>query len=196
MWRTTGWRRAMEEAAGKSNEDPRVKKRYAQAEQILAEATTPEALKGNPFRGKPLYLDRENPFDGEFAMANRVLKNAGYKPPWIEARAEILAEKEALRRAMAQHLALLERAAKRPGGESSLAALKTQHAAFLDMLKERIEKLHRQILKFNLEVPIIEQQVVNIRYETFTQEMRSAAEQLLSGERADQGEQAEQGEQA
>lgn len=183
MWRTTGWRRAMQEAAGQSDEDPKVTKLYAKAEQILAEATTPEKLESNPFKGKPLYLDRENPFEKELAMANRMLKNAGYKPPWIEAREEIVAEKRALRQAMAKHLALLESAVPRAEGGAALAALRDRHAEFLDQLKERIDKLRRQIMRFNLEVPVIDQQVVNIRFDTFTEELRSAADQLF--ERAD-----------
>ena len=233
MWRTTGWRRAMEEAAGKSNEDPRVKKRYSLAEQILAEATTPEKLQGNPFKGKPLYLDRTDPFEKDHALANRMLKSAGYKPPWIETREEILAEKRALREEMARHLTMLEaavtagkreRAGSDPGTEAEagsgvqaelrprssisavkgtrtakradapsgsdvgaapgLAELRARHAAFLESLKERIGKLRRQIIRFNLEVPIVDQQVVNVNYDTFTQEMRSAAAKLLGMEEA------------
>ncbi len=177
MWRTTGWRRAMEEAAGKSPENPKVKKLYSKAEQILADAASPEKLKGNPYKGKPLNFDRENPFEKEFSMGNRLLKNAGYRPPWIEVREEILAEKRALRRALDQHLAFLERALE---GGSSRTTLRVRHDQFLEEIRDRIEKLHREIVRFNLEVPIIDQQVVNIRFESFTREMRSAAERLLA----------------
>lgn len=181
VWRTWGWRRAMEEAAGKSPEDPKVKNLYAQADKILADAIAPDKLKDNPFKGKPLNLEPDNPFDKDFAMANRMLKSAGYKPTWIEAKEEILGEKRALRQAMDQHLNWLEHAAgARSSGRSRTAELKVYHDAFLETLRERIEKLHRRILRFNLEVPVIDQQVVNIRFETFTKEMREAAQILLA----------------
>jgi len=180
IWRTDGWRRAMEEAAGVIGDNPKLRRLESQAEKILAEVAAPENLKDNPYKGKPLELDPENPFDKGLGMANRVLKNAGLKPPWMEAKEEILAEKKALRRMMDQHLERLEVAAR--AGASSparLAELKVDHERFLALLRERIEKLHKKILLYNLEVPLIDQQVHNVRFEPFTEELRAAAGRLL-----------------
>jgi len=55
-----------------------------------------------PGKGKPLRLD-ENAFeDPDWRMANHILKNAGFSLPWIEKRAEILAEVEANRQKLNQ----------------------------------------------------------------------------------------------
>jgi DnaJ family protein C protein 28 len=51
-----------------------------------------------PFRGEPLPAD-DDAFAGEWAMAFRMLKNAGIAPPWIEADKEVrglLARRDAL----------------------------------------------------------------------------------------------------
>ena len=58
-----------------------------------------------PGSGKPLDLEPDNPFAGEWSSAFRVAKNAGAAPLWVELDGEIGAEGEALR-------AMLERTAR------------------------------------------------------------------------------------
>jgi hypothetical protein len=58
-----------------------------------------------PGSGRPLDLEPDNPFAGEWSSAFRVAKNAGAAPLWVELDGEIGAEGEALR-------AMLERTAR------------------------------------------------------------------------------------
>lgn len=161
-------------------ETPKAKKLYAKADDILTEASRPERLRDNPFKGRPLPFEPANPYDKGMRMANRMLKNAGYKPPWIDTRESIIAEKKALRRAMSEHLDWLGHAVSlRQAGRMQAAELRAAHERFLDHLRDRIEKLRREILRFNLEVPVLEQQIVNVSFDTFTEEMRLAARALL-----------------
>jgi len=50
-----------------------------------------------PGSGKPLDLEPDNPFAGEWSAAFRVAKNAGAAPLWVELDQEIGAESDALR---------------------------------------------------------------------------------------------------
>jgi DnaJ-like protein len=59
-----------------------------------------------PYRGRPLPND-ENPYAAEWGLAFRVLKNAGFAPPWIEADKEV-------RELLARRDSILTRAAEGP----------------------------------------------------------------------------------
>jgi hypothetical protein len=59
-----------------------------------------------PHQGKPLPND-ENPYAAEWGLAFRVLRNAGFAPPWIEADKEV-------RALLARRDAILARAASGP----------------------------------------------------------------------------------
>jgi hypothetical protein len=99
--------------------------------QLIAERKIREAMEEGAFdnlesAGKPLDLS-ENPFeDPSERMANRLLKNNGFSPAWIEEAKEIEAESRRLR---AQ-----DEVSKR------------------DLL-ERVAALNRRIVSFNLKTP-------------------------------------------
>ena len=71
-------------------------------ERQIREAMDAGAFEDLPFRGQRLPIDDDSAA-GEWAMAHRMLKNAGIAPPWIES------DKEA-RRLLAALGAMLERA--------------------------------------------------------------------------------------
>ena len=67
-------------------------------ERQIREAMADGAFDDLPFRGEPLALEDDSAA-GDWAMAHRMLKNAGVAPPWIEADKEarrLLAEIDGL----------------------------------------------------------------------------------------------------
>src|SRR5690348_12439656 len=98
---------------------------------FIAERKIREAMEEGAFdhlegAGKPLDLS-ENPFeDPSDRLANRLLKNNGFAPDWIEEAKEIAAESRRLR---------------------ALGELKT------DDLRSRVASLNRRILAYNLKAP-------------------------------------------
>jgi len=100
---------------------------------FIAERKIREAMEEGAFdhlegKGKPLDLS-ENPFeDPADRMANRLLKNNGFAPDWIEEAKEIAIESRRLR---------------------ALGELNT------DDLRSRVASLNRRILAYNLKAPIL-----------------------------------------
>jgi hypothetical protein len=76
-------------------------------EKQIREAMQSGAFDNLPLQGKPLPND-DNPHAGEWGLAFKMLKDAGYAPPWIEADKEFRAVREKLD-------ALVARAAVGPG---------------------------------------------------------------------------------
>lgn len=95
-------------------------------ERRIREAIEMGAFDNLPGHGKPLELEDEGP-DRENWLANKVLKNAGCLPPWIEVAREIDAIEDDLAALQARHERwvretiaslpedLLDRAKRRPG---------------------------------------------------------------------------------
>lgn len=75
-------------------------------ERQIREAMQSGAFEDLPFRGERLPNDRDEAA-GEWAMAHRVLRNAGMAPPWIES------DKEA-RRLLAEIEGVIQRAPRTP----------------------------------------------------------------------------------
>lgn len=115
-----------------------------------------------PHQGEPLPMD-DDTFAGDWAMAYRMLKNAGVAPPWIEADKEVrelLAKREAiLRRAEAGPVSSFVRRRDREELERLVVALNAavarlnaeaptsrQHRAPLPLAEElaRLDALHRR----------------------------------------------------
>jgi hypothetical protein len=71
-------------------------------ERQIREAMDAGAFEDLPFRGQRLPIEDDSPA-GDWAMAHRMLKNAGIAPPWIESD-------KAARRLLAMLAAMLERA--------------------------------------------------------------------------------------
>jgi len=93
--------------------------------QIIAERRINEAIRegqldGGHLKGKPLPLDDDRHVPPDLRMAYKILKNAGYLPPEIEARKEI------------QHL------------EELIAATEDEHVRL-----KQLKKLNLLIVKLN-----------------------------------------------
>lgn len=160
----------------------RVERLYHEAEKVIEDAISSEKLKENPFKGKPLRLD-ENPFDRGFGMAHRMLKSSGHTLPWIETKKEIIQERKAIDQAVEDHLAWLKRrldqlrASKARGEE--IRRLHDDHARFLEYLRDRVTQLRQTIERYNLEVPLVDQQVPNVRPETYLKRAQESANPLF-----------------
>lgn len=89
-----------------------------------------------PHRGERL-PDDDNPYEGEWALAHRVLRNAGMAPPWIETDREV-------RHLLGRRDALLARAA----GGSAFA--RRRDRAELERL---VTEVNAAIARLNAEAP-------------------------------------------
>ncbi len=110
--------------------------------------------------GQPLNLD-DNPFeDPEWRLANRVLKNAGFRPAWLELDAQL---REALGRARQdlrqsrawreERLGALEgRTDAQAASESRWVADEWDRA--LARFREAVAEINRGIASLNLKVPL------------------------------------------
>ena len=96
-----------------------------------------------PHQGAPLPND-ENPHAGEWGLAFRMLRNAGYAPPWIEADKEV-------RELLARRDVILARAE----GAGSSAMLRRRDRATLEKL---IADINAAITRLNAEAPSPRQQ--------------------------------------
>jgi len=102
-----------------------------------------------PGEGRPLVFD-DNPFEPpEARMANRILKNAGFAPPWVEIGHDVdhhLLVVERTRQRI--HDAVVRRRTDRVTFEQRARALVWEYV-------QAIERLNESIDKFNIAVPII-----------------------------------------
>ncbi len=115
-----------------------------------------------PGKGKPLNLD-ENPFeDSEWRLANKILKDGGFSLPWIETRREIdeglVSARADLGRAWAWRLEAIS--ANRPVSGVE-AEWNRAEAAF----REKVTAINKKIFNYNLEVPSINFQRLQINVE-------------------------------
>lgn len=109
-------------------------------EKQIREAMESGAFEELPHQGEPLPAEDDSAA-GEWAMAHRMLRNAGMAPPWIES------DKEA-RRLIGEIDRLLERAAQSsPASRPRLRAELTRLA----------EEANRAVLRLNSEAPTVRQ---------------------------------------
>jgi hypothetical protein len=96
-----------------------------------------------PHKGVPLPND-ENPHAGEWGLAFRMLRNAGYAPPWIEADKEV-------RDLLARRDAILARAE----AAATSAMLRRRDRAALEKL---VGEINAAVTRLNVEAPSPRQQ--------------------------------------
>ena len=110
-------------------------------EQRMAAAQAEGLFDNLPGAGKPQQLDDDSMVPEEDRMGYRILKNAGFAPPWIELQKTIQAD----RREIDTWLA-------RANGRWARLGAREQ-ARLRDEYRERLTKLNRLILHYNLVVP-------------------------------------------
>ena len=98
-----------------------------------------------PGKGKPVDT-AENPFeDPELRMAHRLLRNAGFAPPWVEERKDIDAELEQARTLMAR--------ARQIQGQSTGSGSERAWQERVRQFRETVAELNKRIRANNLQVP-------------------------------------------
>jgi hypothetical protein len=103
-------------------------------ERQIREATEAGAFEDLPYQGERLPLEDDS-LAGEWAMAHRMLRNAGVAPPWIES------DKAA--RALLDRLdALISRAPT--VGEMSPGRLRIEHAQLVDAANRAIARVNSE----------------------------------------------------
>ncbi len=110
-------------------------------EQRIREAEAAGQFHNLPGAGKPLRLDDDDHVPEELRVAHRLLKNAGYAPPWIELQQRIREEQVELDRWRSR---VTGRWAQT--GELERARLRAEY-------EERLRDLNRQISLYNLIAP-------------------------------------------
>jgi len=121
-------------------------------DQILRRAVERGDFDNLPGTGKPLDLEG-NPMEGDWAMAFRILKNAGETLPWIALGKEIDADRERLQRHLdrtAERLGRLWRAARTDAVARFLEAERQRERA---RYLEEAAKLDRKLVTFSAEAP-------------------------------------------
>ena len=116
-----------------------------------------------PGKGKPLDTS-ENPFeDPEMRMAHRMLRNAGFAPPWIEERKDIEAECEQSRHQLARVWAVLQNAL----GTGDERSARARWERSLDSFRRQSGELNRRITSWNLKIPAaaFQQRLIEIEKE-------------------------------
>ncbi len=132
-------------------------------ERQIREAMESGAFDDLPYRGERLPLEDDSAA-GDWALAHRMLRNAGIAPPWIQA------DKEARGR-LAERDRLLERASRGPLSEFARRRLR----ADLDRI---VGEANRAIERLNAEAPTDRQH----RRRLDPEAERRALELLLAGE--------------
>lgn len=111
-----------------------------------------------PGKGKPLRLDGDPFVEPEWRLAHHMLKSSGFTLPWIEKRKEILLALETARAELTRTWAWYEE-----NPDQADAQITWQRA--LNLFSDRVERLNKQIIAINLEVPSIQFHLPAIQYE-------------------------------
>ena len=137
----------------------------------IEEAMERGEFKNLPGKGKPLKLDT-NPFlTPQVQMANRLLKENGFAPQWIELKKEIKQEKAQLERLLinlkarrARLAALIQQHLHQ--GEAISRSFDHERARGIAQYSEKLENLNRKIQRVNLLMPTRNRQYALINKET------------------------------
>jgi DnaJ family protein C protein 28 len=117
-----------------------------------------------PGKGKPLNLEDDALTDPEWRLANRLLKNAGFAPEWIEIDREVRRgwddARAALLRSRAWRAARLQEAAGRtdPGAAQARERAEGEWRRAARQFQQAVAALNRQIDSLNLKVPALQAQ--------------------------------------
>ncbi|MFQ5340820.1 MAG: DnaJ family domain-containing protein [Anaerolineae bacterium] len=137
-----------------------------------------------PGKGRPLRWDDEH-VPPELRMVNRILKNAGFAPSWIEDDKWIRAERKAVRQLLDSFVdwRLEERTALAGKPEPEVASRLEELAVARDRrvtaYRERAGKLNQRIDNFNLTVPISKLQWRRVRVDEEIQRFRRMLEDVM-----------------
>jgi hypothetical protein len=129
------------------------------AERKIQEGIEEGKFDNLPGKGKPLELNDGDSLPLDVRMANKVLKNAGVLPEWIQVQHEITSEREEMaryRERMAaengKRRARLEQQ-KLPADHAALRQFAEWHTRSRDNYLRRIKHFNTSVLKFSILAP-------------------------------------------
>ena len=137
-------------------------------EERIQKAMQEGQFKNLPGDGKPIHLDDYDFLNPDVWMMNKILKNAGYLPPWVELALDIDHDQERLKQSEADYAAWLAATRRTPAAASAAGRATQQardNAAFQVHLERYVrlaEPLRDKIENFNVMCPIRVLEKVNI----------------------------------
>ena len=149
----------------------------------IEEAMERGEFKNLPGKGKPLNLDT-NPFlTPQVRMANRLLKENGFAPRWIELEKEIKQEKAQLERVLINLKARRERLAaliqQHPHRHEAISrSFEYELARGIAQYSKKLENLNRKIQRVNLLMPTRNRQYALINKEAALTRFQEACPSL------------------
>jgi DnaJ family protein C protein 28 len=124
-------------------------------EQQIKRAIEEGKFNNLPGAGKPLNL-YENPFeDPSWRLANKILKDNGFSPAWIETRKEIEVELRAAR----EMIRIAREVCLDAGGGSTGSEAQAHWTAAKQEFLDRIGKTNQMIFRYNIQAPTIQVQL-------------------------------------
>jgi DnaJ family protein C protein 28 len=127
------------------------------AEQKIQEAIDEGKLDNLPGKGKPLVFDDDPATPAHLRMANKILKNAGVLPDWIQVQKDIVAERgEASKqraRLVKENHTRRTRIANLPATHPHVAQYAEWHARNRAAYLKRLKGVNTFILKFSMMAP-------------------------------------------
>ena len=121
------------------------------AERRIREAANEGAFDELRGRGRPQDLT-ENPFEGDLALGHHVLRNAGFRPDWIERQRELDAALTALAARLDAAVDTLASVRARALGDP--ARVRERHAALRDDYLAAVRAVNSRLDSYNLSVPL------------------------------------------
>jgi len=146
-----------EDARPEPDADPR----ESPVDRAIRRAQAAGAFDRLPGAGKPLALEPDPHTPQDLQLAYHILKNAGYRPAWLEKRRSIEADLERFRSGLR---AMIE---AQSGGDLSPAAL--------ERLGDQLDALNKHIALLNLEVPLPVFQLPLVRLDRELERINPAA---------------------
>lgn len=124
-------------------------------EELIQKAINDGKFEDLPGRGQPLHLE-ENPFeDPDWRLANKILKDNGFSPAWIETRKEIEAAITEARKAARLAWQKYQTTAR----EKADYAVETRWNEAQRKLIVSIQAINQLIFKYNIQAPSMQVQI-------------------------------------
>ena len=127
------------------------------AERKIQEAIEEGKFDNLPGKGKPLVFDDDPATPPHLRMANKVLKNAGVLPDWVQVQKDIVSEREEAAKQRArlikENLARRARVANLPASHPYVTQHAEWHAKGRAAYLRRLKSVNTSILKFSMLAP-------------------------------------------
>ena len=143
-------------------------------------------LKNLPGEGKPLKLDTNPYLTPQARMANRLLKENGFAPRWVELEKEIKQEKAQLERLLTNLKGRRERLAaivqQYPHRRETISrTFEHERARGIAQYSEKLKNLNQKIQRVNLLMPTRNRQYALINKETALVRFQRVCPSFLEG---------------